>query len=86
MKTYHILKSFKGSQTGTDSQEFVAGTTVPVSDHLATAIAGTGWIEAATNETPDVPAVGARETKVEAPAETKVEQAAEEKKPGKKKR
>ena len=86
MKTYHILQSFTGSQTGTDSQEFIAGTKVPVSDHLATAIAGTGWIELAKDEVQATPAVEARETKIDAPAETKVEEPAEQKKPGKKKR
>lgn len=64
MKTYTILKSFPGSQDGLHTEEFVAGTTVPLSDSLAAIALAEGWVELIAEEE-------TRETKVEAPAETK---------------
>ncbi len=67
-KQYRILKTFKGSQNGLDSHEFVAGEIRPISDHLASAVAGAGYIEEVT----EAKAPAERETKVVTPAETKV--------------
>ncbi|MBP3955403.1 hypothetical protein J8F10_08930 [Gemmata sp. G18] len=49
MKEYLILKDFTGSQTGIDTDSFIAGTTRKLSDPLATALGGPagGFIKAA---------------------------------------
>lgn len=41
MKEYLILKDFTGSQTGLDTDEFIAGTTRKLSDSLVQALGGT---------------------------------------------
>lgn len=64
MKTYTILKSFHGSQDGLHTEEFAAGTTTLLSDSLAAIALAEGWVELIAEEE-------TRETKVEAPAETK---------------
>jgi hypothetical protein len=98
MKTYRIIKSFKGSQTGIDLQEFIAGTEANLSADLAKSAIAEGWAEPVTevsgathplpagDETEALSLAEDRETKVDAPEENKVEAPAEQKKPGKKKR
>lgn len=69
MKSYKILKSFPGNQTGYgETVTFLEGHTVPLSDSLAEVALKEGWVELA-----DAPATDAagRETKVTAPEETK---------------
>lgn len=50
MKPYLILKTFRGSQTGTDSHEFLEGTTRELSDSLATTVLKEGWVKEAKVE------------------------------------
>lgn len=40
---YHILKDFAGSQDGTVTQYFTAGTQVDLSDYLAAGVVAAGW-------------------------------------------
>jgi hypothetical protein len=69
MKQYKILKSFRGRQsTDSEPESFTANTVVALSDELAKA-AGSMVVEAKPGKVED------RETKVEAPAETKTDDA-----------
>ena len=45
MKPHTILKTFKGSQTGHDHHEFVAGTVADLSRDLAAIAVKQGWAE-----------------------------------------
>jgi hypothetical protein len=48
MKPYHILKDFKGTQTGLgDGEHFAAGTTSMLSDHLAEVALKAGYVKPA---------------------------------------
>lgn len=40
---HDILQDFKGSQDGTRTEQFKAGTTVDLSDALAAAVVPAGW-------------------------------------------
>lgn len=74
MKTYTILKTFHGSQDGLHTEAFIEGTTAVLSDDLARIVVAEGWAEPAAEAPSDD-----RETKVEAPAETKPAKPAREK-------
>jgi len=63
MKPYRILKTFKGSQTGHDHDEFVAGTTRDLSKELAAVVVKEGWAELAE------PSVTSDATSLQAAAE-----------------
>jgi hypothetical protein len=69
MRLYRIIKSFVGSQDGFRTQLFKEGTTELLSHSLVKAVAGAGFIE------PCDPAN--RDTKITAPAETKIVQPSE---------
>lgn len=79
MKTYDILKDFTGSQTGNDGPfQFTAGTQAELSNHLAEVAVKEKWATLAEPKKVEKPAapVESRETKIEAPEETKPEKPA----------
>lgn len=43
MKLYDILKDFPGSQDGTTTEQFKAGTQAELSDYLAEIVVREGW-------------------------------------------
>lgn len=43
MSKHEILKTFDGSQDGRFTEQFVAGTTVELSDYLADMVVPVGW-------------------------------------------
>lgn len=74
MKLHEILKSFAGSQTGSDECRFEAGTTAALSDSLAAIVVPEGWAKPAVTGLPigDKPVrAEAIEAKVTGPEETK---------------
>jgi hypothetical protein len=84
MKPYHIIKSFPGSQTGNDLDQFESGTVRHLSPDLASIVVPLGWAE----EHIEQPKAKDRDTKVVSIPEKKEDEAAEEaaEKPAKQKK
>jgi hypothetical protein len=60
---YEILKDFKGSQNGTITEDFVAGTQRELSPYLVSCIPA-GWAKEIVVENKAIVTDGARRTKV----------------------
>lgn len=50
MKLYDILQDFKGSQDGTQAENFEAGTQRELTDHLAPHVVPQGWARLADQQ------------------------------------